>query len=325
MSAVDLAAVAGALALDQAARLRSLVDTLAEPWPDEPQCPEHAAPAAKTAYSIAVVSGKGGVGKTTLAVNTSLDLASRGFETILFDADLGLANADLLLGVTPGLHLGHALEGGASIERLLTPVAERLALVAGGSGIASLADLSPSRRGELLSILRELEARCRVLLVDCGAGIGPGVLDLALAADEILVVTTPEPTALADAYGLVKSLVRRAHGGLLPRLSLVVNDCQNSDEAHDVHARAFGTCARFLGIELGFAGWVPSSAEVRRAVRARRPIVLASPRCDATRRVHALAAELATRFDQPSLNGARRQGLVVRLVRILGARSRERR
>lgn len=319
---------------DQAARLRSLFRaTDSAPAKSESNevrgrigtessGQESAAPGtsieARRATTIAIASGKGGVGKTTLAVNLALALADAGVHTVLLDGDLGMANADLLLGVTAPRHLGHALDGKAGAIELLTPVDTGLHLVAGGSGLAQLADLNAAQRQRLLQVVGEIESRSHALVIDCGAGIGPGVLDLVAAADEALIVTTPEPTAIADAYGLIKSLVRRGSSGGPPACSLFVNEAKDEREARSVHERVASVCHRFLMFPLPLAGWSPADPLVSKAVRARTPLVRYARRSPAATAVATLAQrlrdDLALMSTHPAPQG---RGFVARLLRAI--------
>lgn len=309
---------------DQAQALRDLVRAAPVDRRDVPRtsAPGVAAQRARRATTLAIASGKGGVGKTTLAVNLALSLADLDVATILLDGDLGLANADLLLNAVPRRHLGHAIEGGVGVDDLLTPVSPRLHLVAGGSGLAHMADMGPLERGRLLAIAGQLEARARALVIDCGAGIGAGVLDLLQASNHGLIVATPEPPAVADAYGLIKALVRRATGAH-PGLWLVVNQAGDAVEAQEVHARMAAVCARFLGVPLGLAGWIPLDREVGKAVRARQPLVVRAPKSAAAGSVRALAVRVKS--DMVGAVGAEASGqgapgadgLVARLLRIM--------
>ena len=259
------------------------------------------APSPRRARAIAIASGKGGVGKTNLAVNLAIELARAGTRVALLDADLSLANADLLCGLPVGPHLGHLLDDDVPLDRIAREVTPRFTLLPGGSGVADLADLDPRRRARLAHALDEIERRHDLVLIDCGAGIGPTVLWLMDEADRTLIVTTPEPTALADGYALIKCAAAGTprHAGER-RWSLVVNHARSCEQARAVHARLDAVCARFLGISVPLAGWVPVDAAVPDAVIARTPFALREPRCPATRAVRGLAGSLSSaRDDDP--------------------------
>jgi len=239
---------------------------------------------------ITVASGKGGVGKTNMAVNLSLQLSRLGRRVILFDADLGLANADLLMGLQPRWNLTHFFEGGRSLEEIICEGPLGLKLIASGSGIARLADLGPQERERVLVHFAMLEDQADYLVVDTGAGISQNVMAFAHAAEEVLVVTTPEPTARLDAYGLIKVLAQEGYPG---RLRVIVNMAETKAEGDDV-ARLLETLAgRFLNIQVETLGVVPRDREVTRAVRAQRAFSLEKPDSPASRAVAAMAGVLS--------------------------------
>ena len=243
-----------------------------------------------TATVLAVVSGKGGVGKTSLAVNLAICLAARAHRVILLDADLGLANTDVLLNVTVRRTLAHVLAGRCSLDDIVLDAPGGISLVPGASGVARLADLSEFQRRSLLDILGVLEQRADILVLDCGAGISKNVTAFARAADHVLLVTTPEPTSLTDAYAMAKVLNRAHYEG---QISTVVNLALSRAEAKAAHERLSSVAQRFLGLRLGEAGYILRDEHVARAVRERNPVVLQYPRCPASACFRALAARLA--------------------------------
>lgn len=307
---------------DQASRLRALFGSAAPvpvPCPDD-AVPEPVAPA-RVARLVAVASGKGGVGKTSLAVNLALCLGARGCPATLLDADLGLGNAEMLLGLAPGLHLGHVLEGSRAIHDVLTPVAPGCWLVPGASGLAHLADLDRRLLGRLLDALWAIDARGGAIVADCGAGIGAGVLALARSADLTLVVVTPEPTSIADAYALMKCVLRpRGPGVAAGRVGVVVNHVSGAAQAQDIHARLEATCARFLGSSPAMIGWIPTDESVGRAIVARRALVHDAPKSPAARAIEALSASVAALVVPSSPPIKARTNWLARLLGATGAR-----
>ncbi|MFH1022426.1 MAG: MinD/ParA family protein [Planctomycetota bacterium] len=235
---------------------------------------------------LAVTSGKGGVGKTNIAVALGLELARRGRKTVLFDADLGLANVDVILGIEARANLSHVVGGRARLSDVAVPLPGGLTVVPAASGVGGMADLDAAGRDRLLAELETLEARAEVMILDTGAGISQAVMPFVLHADEILVVTTPEPTALADAYALIKLVVRRRPGA---RFRLIVNRVAGRDEAAAVSSRLVGVCRRFLGAELADGGYVVEDAAVGASVRRRRPFLDAFPSSPASRCIRGIA------------------------------------
>ncbi len=316
MTAATLTSLAGGHLLDQADRLRSLVHELAA----DPARADAGDPTPHTARVIAVASGKGGVGKTNISVNVALAMAQSGWNTTLLDGDLGLGNADLMLGLAPRRHLGHVLDGRHSLDEVVVPVASRLRLVPGASGIARLADLDEGSFRRLLGILRSLETTSQVLIIDCGAGIGSGVLSLVASADVAVIVTTPEPTAIADSYALVKCLVGSAENSPngAVRLGLVINQAHSDGEGRGVHARVAGACEKFLRCPLPLLGIVPTDAHFAHAVRDRRPLIELHARSSGARAIRDLSASLCAFSHLPDPCGASETGLVRRLLGRLG-------
>jgi flagellar biosynthesis protein FlhG len=241
------------------------------------------------ARAIAVTSGKGGVGKSNIAVNIAVSLSGLGLRVVLLDADLGLANADVLCSLTPRQTLDHVVAGRCRLRDVALAAPGGFRLIPGASGVARIADLAPRQRAELLRQLGALEQVADVILIDTGAGISENVLTFAGAAHTVLVVTTPEPTAMTDAYGMIKTLV-----GFCPHsdAKLVVNMAQNREEADDVHARISRVSGSFLGRRPALAGVIPADPAVPSAVRLRLPFSLSFPDAPATAAVRGIAREL---------------------------------
>jgi flagellar biosynthesis protein FlhG len=239
---------------------------------------------------VAVVSGKGGVGKTNVAVNLAVCLAARQHRVVLFDADFGLANADLLLGVSVTHTLAHVVSGRCDLDDVIVDAVGGVQFVPGASGVGQLANLSEFERRKVLDILGVLDQRGDILVVDCAAGISRNVTAFALAADHILLVTTPEPTALTDAYAVAKTLHRQECSATI---AAVVNQAASRTEAREVHQRLSSVADKFLGLPVDLGGYILHDEHVPRAVRERAPVVLRYPRCPASSCLMAVAGSLA--------------------------------
>lgn len=250
--------------------------------------------------TIAITSGKGGVGKTNIAVNLAISLVQRGSRVCLLDLDLGLANADVLMNIPAGRNLSHVISGAASLEEIVQRGCGGVSLVPGASGLENLAELSDFERCRLLQQFRELEKRHDVVIMDLSAGVSENVLSFAGAADVVVVVTTPEPTAKADAYAMIKMLACRRRAS---DIELLVNFARNSREARQTFERIAGVASRFLGLPITSAGYVLEDDAVGSAVRAREPFMIRSPRCNAAACIRALARKFAVQAEQPSAAG----------------------
>jgi flagellar biosynthesis protein FlhG len=268
------------------------------------------------ARAIAVSSGKGGVGKTNLAVNLAVSFAQRGLKTALLDADLGLANADVLCGISPRSTLEDVVGRERSLEEVMVLAPGGFRLLPGASGVSRLADMGQSQRRDVLMQLMELERSVDMLIIDTGAGIGANSMAFAAAAHTIIVATTPEPTSIADAYGAIKTLVAR---GRRSGIQLVVNMVANDEEGRAVHARMDRVAKAFLNTRISYAGSIPHDPAVPAAVRKREPVAIASPYAPASRAIRQLARELVGE-GSASTPPQIRQGFLARLTGFLASR-----
>ena len=241
--------------------------------------------------TLAVASGKGGVGKSHVALSIALALADLGRRILLVDGDMGLANLHILCGLHPVNDLDDVLAGRCGPEEALLAVEAGVDLLPAASGVAHLSALPAARLGELSVALSRLQSGYDLAVVDTGAGIGETTLNLVLASDRLLVVTTPEPTAQADAYALMKVL--RSHRRDLPA-RLCVNLAADEEEAVRTGSRLSQVCGRFLDWEPAWARWIPRQEGMDRHTLARRPAFRADPDSPFARALRALAREATT-------------------------------
>lgn len=246
-------------------------------------------PARPRIRSIALTSGKGGVGKTSIATNLAIAFARQGRRVLLVDGDLSLANVDLLLGVVPQKNLGDVIFGRASIEEVVLKTVDGVLLLPSASGVDELADLDDFRRERLLRELARLENSVELILLDTGSGIGRQTIHFARAADDVVVVTTPEPTAFSDAYATLKVL---SQGRLLGRPGIVVNMAATPEEGRETERRIRLVAERFLHLKPEYLGHILLDPSVGRAVRQQQPLLKAFPRSPAAAGIEALAARL---------------------------------
>lgn len=251
---------------------------------------------------VALSSGKGGVGKTVLSVNLAIALAHRVPRIVLIDADVGTANADVLCGLLPSRRLDQIDGNGAGSDEGLLGIAidapGGFLLVPGSVGRAG--DSTPSERS-MANLVNRASRSTDAVLIDTGAGVGDEVLSILTRADLVVVVVTPDPTSIADAYALIKAHLMRArdHGATDPaeaRLSLVVNMAQTEEEALRVHRRLAGVAQRFLGAAVPMIGWVCADATLARTVRERAPLMNAPGQSRARDQVRQVADGLCTRL-----------------------------
>jgi flagellar biosynthesis protein FlhG len=272
---------------------------------------------------IAVTSGKGGVGKTSLTVNLAVTLQRWGKQVIILDCDLGTANVDVMLGMHPRYSLQHVLSRQRSLDEVMTTGPHGVRIISGGSGLQELANLSDGRREELLATFAALEGQADILLLDTGAGISANVLRFVIAAGEAIIVTTPEPTAVTDAYALIKVVSQQArvgsyalhgsanghanHAGnevqagyaVAPhdgasdlRLRLVVNQAINETEARETATNIATVARRFLNVDVEAFGAIPLDRSISQAVRAQSAVVDSFPRSPAALAIQSVAERL---------------------------------
>lgn len=218
--------------------------------------------------SIAITSGKGGVGKSNICLALGMALSRLGRKTLILDADLGLANIHILLGISPSRTLSHYVKKECSLADVVSEGPDGLHIIPASSGLEEMADLEPMQLGLLVRELADLERTYDILLIDTGAGIGRVVTEFVCAADTGLLVVTPEPTSLADAYAMVKVL----HGKRTPALSVLVNMASSDKEGKETFDRLNALVVKFLGRPLGLLGILPYDKEVRRFVKRQAPV-----------------------------------------------------
>ena len=241
--------------------------------------------------TVSITSGKGGVGKTNVTANLGLALARRGKRVLLLDADLGLANLDLIFGLRCDYTLFDVVEGRKRVEDVLLEGPEGVRLLPASSGILGLERLSVDQRVHLARQLQPFSESFDVLLIDTGAGLSDNVLFFNDYADGVLLVTAPEPTALTDAYALIKILSNTYR---VDTMALVVNQVQSAVQAGEVHETLDGVCRKYLGLRIDNAGYLPADPELPQAVRAGRPALLRTPNGPFSRAIDVLAS----RFDE---------------------------
>ena len=239
--------------LDQASGLRKLAQNRQQP-----------------VKVIAVASGKGGVGKTNVTVNLGVSLASQGKQVMILDADLSLANIDVMLGIHPQYNLQHVLEGEKTLQEIIVEGPAGVKIIPASSGIQKMAELSTLEHAGMIQAFSELDQYIDVLLIDSAAGIADSVISFTRAAQEVIIVVCDEPASITDAYALIKLLSRDYH---LMQFHVVANMSRTVQEGRELFNKIAMVCEKFLEVQLDFMGIVPFDEDLRKAVKKQRAVV----------------------------------------------------
>ncbi len=249
---------------------------------------------------ISITSGKGGVGKTNISVNLACSLASQNKNVILLDADLGLANVDVALGLTPTYNLFDLFKD-ISLDQVLCDTPYKFKILPASSGVHDMLSLETGQKLELLEIFDELEDNLDYLIVDTGAGIHDNVVYFNIAAQERIIILTPEPTSLTDAYALIKVLKHR-HG--VDSFKVIVNTATSTDMAKNVFARLVTACDHFLGdISLDLLGIIPKDPIVRKSVIKQVPFFINEPNSPAGQAIQKISTSIQNLGNQETVDG----------------------
>lgn len=282
--------------MDQAEKLRLMARTYKSQVEEDIKSgfAESSAPASdqpKT-RTFAITSGKGGVGKTNFTINLGLALMKQGYRVMVLDADLGLANVDVILGLKAQYNLSHLIKGEKSIREIITVTPTGLQVIAGGSGMHELANLPRKKLQRFIKSLSELEGMADILLIDTGAGLSRSVMSFVMAADEVIVIATPEPTSITDAYGLVKTLYNTRPES---KVHLVVNRVENAQEADETASKFTVVAQKFLQFPVATLGYVLDDHLVSKAVKNQEPFFIRYPKSDASHCLEQLANQLVNK------------------------------
>lgn len=224
---------------------------------------------------ISVSSGKGGVGKSNIVSNLAILFAKQNKKVVIIDADLGLANIEVLFGVIPRRSLFHVLNNESTIEEALSHGPMGIKFLSAGSGLKVLPELSFEQQTRLINSFKFLDEKFDIILIDNGAGVSPTVINFIKASDEIIIVTTPEPTSITDAYALIKILIEDMKK--TPKLNLLINQASNVNEGKEVFQKLQLVSSKFLDIDLNYLGFLPVDAHLGNAVKMQNPIAISYP------------------------------------------------
>ncbi len=247
----------------------------------------------KVSRVITVTSGKGGVGKSTLSVNLAIAMSRMGKRVIILDADFGLANVEVMLGIRPQYNLADLMFRGRELKDIITEGPEGLGFISGGSGIQELSRLTRDQVVYLVQRLYELDEMADVILVDTGAGIADTVLEFVSASNEVLVVATPEPTSITDAYALLKTLNRKSDFVKEnTSIRMVANRIKDAQEGENLHQKLSVVVEKFLNIQVDYLGGILNDNNCQKAVMQQEPVMLSYPNSNTARAVEGIAAKL---------------------------------
>lgn len=272
------------------------------------------AQAANSLRVIAVTSGKGGVGKTTLTTNLAVAFSKLGKKVVVIDTDLGTANVDVVLGLTAQFHLGHVIRGMKSLLDIALAAPGGFIVIPGGSGLQELTQLSEAQFTRVITSFNELDGRADILLLDTGAGISRDVSNFLVAADEVLIVTTPEPHAMTDAYAIIKVM----HSlGTTAKKRLIINKVDGDLEAGIIASRLKRVVSQYLQEELEFLGGIEEDKAISRSLKKQCPMLLLEPNCTPSQSISRIAEKIIGMESsrQPNNIG----GFVRKLLNVFGS------
>ena len=264
---------------------------------------------------IAVASGKGGVGKTNVSVNLSLGLIAQGQEVVLFDADLGLANVDLLLGLHSEVNLSHVIAGERTLEEIIVEGPEGLKIIPASSGTQLMTELTPAQHAGVIQSFSELSTPVDVLVVDTAAGISDSVISFVRASHEVIVVVCDEPTSLTDAYALIKVLNTEYH---VQKFNVLANMVRTPGEGANLFTKLTRATDHYLDATLEYIGAIPYDDYLVKAVKKQRPVMQSYPQSPAALAFRQLAKKVDT-WPLPDSASGRLEFFVERLIRYSAA------
>ena len=242
---------------------------------------------------ITVTSGKGGVGKSSVSINLALQFRKQGKSVIIFDADFGLANIEVMFGAIPKYNLADMIFRGKTFKDIIVEGPEGIGFISGGSGINGLGNMNKDQVQYLVFKLKELEALADIIIIDTGAGISDTVLEFVVSSGEVFLVTTPEPTSITDAYALLKTLnVRTGFDKDYTDIKVITNRVSNYEEGKNLYNKLEVVVSKFLNINLKFLGIIPMDGNMSKAVMQQKPISTAYPNSPATSAFEKMATAL---------------------------------
>lgn len=265
--------------MDQAEKLRKIVKQQNKPR--------------RISRVITVTSGKGGVGKSSIAVNLAIALSHLGKRVVILDADFGLANIEVMLGIRPVYNLADLMFRGKNLSDIITQGPENIGFISGGSGIQELTNLSKEQIIYLIRKLGELDQAADIVIIDTGAGIADSVLEFVAASSEVILVTTPEPTSITDAYALLKTLNRKSEFSVDDTvIKMIANRVTPDEDGEEIFEKLSIVVTRFLKLKLGYLGYISMDNTVSKAVMKQRPAICEYPNSSFSKMISGFAKQL---------------------------------
>lgn len=255
---------------------------------------------------ITVTSGKGGVGKSSISINLALEFKKQGKRVIIFDADFGLANIEVMIGAIPKYNLADLIYKGKELKDIIVNGPMDIGFISGGSGINSMSNMSRDQVLYLVYKLRELEQLADIIIIDTGAGISDTVLEFVSKSSEIILVATPEPTSITDSYALLKALnARDDFDNKESKIKVIANRVTSKDEGNSLYNKLSVVVNRFLDVNMEFLGEIPVDTNMSKSVMQQKPITMAFPNSQASKSIEVLASKLLNIevYDDEGKNG----------------------
>ncbi len=289
--------------MDQAEQLRNLVKKQTRQ--------EH------LARVITVTSGKGGVGKSNISLNLAIQFSRLRKKVVILDADFGLANIEVMLGIRPQYNLSDVIFRGRSVGEIITKGPGNIGFVSGGSGIHELANLTSGQLKILVNVMYQLDSIADIIIIDTGAGISDNVMEMILSSSEILLVATPEPASITDAYVLLKTLkTQEGYNKDSLKIRLLGNRTQNREEGRELFEKLDSVVGKFLDMEMDYMGAVPYDSFLQKAVMKQRRVSLAYPNAPSSKAIQELASILENRSSRHiSTSGTGLSGIFAKILR----------